>query len=130
MAFESGAPEALDEVFARDLVLHFSDSLLKRLPEGLIGLRQLAALLKTAFPDLRWHVIAVSGQGQTHVYTCSAHATHRGPFLRVQPTGRRVSFPARFMIRTAGATVVEMWIRSALTTLLPQLGMAPEVPPR
>src|SRR5574341_107875 len=88
MAFESGAPEALDEVFARDLVLHFSDSLLKRLPEGLTGLRQLAALLKTAFPDLRWHVISVSGQAQTHVYTCSARGTHRGPFLRVQPTGR------------------------------------------
>lgn len=130
MAFESGSPEALDEVFAHDLVLHFSDSLLKRLPNGLTGLKELAALLKTAFPDLRWHVITVSGQGQTHVYTSSARGTHRGPFLRVRPTGRPVSFPARFMIRAAGAPVVEMWIRSAFTTLLPQLGMALEVPPR
>jgi predicted ester cyclase len=130
VAFESGASEAIADFFAPDLVLHFSDSLLRRLPGGLAGLQQLAALLKTAFPDLKWQVLATSGQGQTHVYTCSAQGTHRGLFLRVQPTGRRVAFPGRFMVRTAGDLIVEMWIRSALTTLLPQLGMAPEVPSR
>ena len=127
-AWERADLGALRDAVASDFTLHFSDDLIAHVPEGAAGLELVAASLKAAFPDLGWRILQRSGQGHTEVLTCAARGHHRGPFIRVRPTGRRVSFPARFMTRSQDGAIVERWIRLALASILPQLGMAPEAP--
>lgn len=123
--WEAGRSRAMAAVFSPHLTLHFSDSLLPHVPDGLAGFQYLTSLFDTAFPDLRWTILLRSGQGATDVITCVGRGTHRGPFIRVPPTKRRVTFPARFMTRTHDGKIVELWVRTSLKGLLPQLGMAP-----
>jgi predicted ester cyclase len=126
-AFNRGDEAALEALFAPDVVVHSSERLLSCAPSGFSGVKELLSTLRTAFPDLKLALLGDVGQGQTRVYTFVGRGTHRGRFLRVRPTGRPVEFPGRFMMRFDEGKVVEMWIRTNLTGVVPQLGMAPTV---
>lgn len=129
-AFNKGDLAALDDLFAPELLTHFSDTLLRAPTPGLRGLKQFVAFLRTAFPDLTFTQQSQAGQGKTQVYTWAARGTHRGPFMRVRATGRRVAFPGRFMMRyDENGKVVQLWSRTSLLGVVSQLGMGPTVNP-
>ena len=129
-AFNKGDLAALDDLFAPSLLTHFSDTLLRAPASGLPGLKQFVAFLRTAFPDLTFTLQSEVGQGKTYVYTWAARGTHRGPFMRVRATGRRVAFPGRFMMRhDENGRVVQLWSRTSLLGVVSQLGMGPRVDP-
>jgi predicted ester cyclase len=127
-AFNRGDLAAVDALFSPTLLTHYSDTLLRAPPPGIPGLKQFLSFLRTAFPDLTFTVQSASGQGKTHVYTWAARGTHRGPFMRVRATGKRVAFPGRFMMRHDDeGRVGELWARTSLIGLVSQLGMAPRM---
>ena len=129
-AVNDGDGAALARLCAADLALHAHDPLLPALPPGAAGLVRWVETLRTAFPDLTLTLEAESGQGRTHVFTFRARGTHRGRLANLRPTGRPAAFVGRLMLRHDQAErIAEVWLRTNLASLMPQLGMGPELSP-
>ena len=80
----------------------------------------LAALL-TGFPDHQWKRITVVVEGDRIAAHLRARGTHRGPFLGVQATGRRVNVAEFAFYRVVAGRVVEYAGSSDDAGLLAQL---------
>ncbi len=88
-------------------------------PEQLTG--RLSAL-QAAFPDLS--VVEVDGvrEGEKAAFRWLMGGTHRGGFLGMAPTGRRVEAMGMDIVHTAGGEIVEHWGELDAVGLLRQLG--------
>jgi predicted ester cyclase len=78
---------------------------------------------RRAFPDLRAIVEEEIAEGETVVQLLALAGTHRGPFLGVPPTGRRVAWPLVEVLHAGPAgTFAEHWSIWDQLDLLRQLG--------
>src|SRR5947209_9101905 len=59
---------------------------------GLAGLKLALEEFFVAFPDVQETIDEIIGEGNMVASWATIRATHRGPFMRVPPTGRRVTF--------------------------------------
>ena len=85
----------------------------------------MAAMLRTAFPDIRYTTEEVIGEGDTVVARTTLRGTHTGPFLGLAPTGRRVEQAQIHILRFAGGKAVEHRAVRDDLGLLRQLGAIP-----
>src|SRR5688572_20478109 len=93
-------PDDPDGIFAPDYLFHDpADPDLPRGPEG--AKRQLQAF-RAAFPDLHLTIEAEIAEGALVVQRLTGRGTHRGAFLGVPPTGKRVTFTSIEVMRVAG----------------------------
>jgi hypothetical protein len=78
--------------------------------------------MRAGFPDLHIEVddmVAADGKVACRL---TLSGTHRGSYLGVEATGRRVSWQAVFIYRVVGDHIVEMWSISDSAGLARQLG--------
>lgn len=80
---------------------------------------------RTAFPDFSTTIEQVITEGDWVAFRLIHRGTHRGEFLGVAPTGRRVEFTSMVFNRVKNHVVVENWglhdnetLRRQLTDLL------------
>ncbi|MEU5885143.1 ester cyclase [Spirillospora sp. NPDC047279] len=109
----------VDEVVAPDVVFHAP------VPMGLSGadaLKQVWAVLLTAFPDIRVTTEDVIAQGDKVVFRNTVTGTHRGEYRGLPPTGRPVSYKEIFIVRFAGGRIAEIWGVVDVHAQLKQLG--------
>lgn len=109
----------LDEVMAPDLVDR------TRLPgqgPGLAGFKERCQGLLMVFPDIQVTVEELVAEGDKVVLIGRARGTHKGTFMRMEPTGRRLTITAFDVHRIAGGKIAEIAIRS---DLFHQLGLPP-----
>jgi hypothetical protein len=59
-------------------------------------------MLSSAFPDQRWDIVPLLGEGDHVALYCTWTGTHDGPFMGIAPTGRQASVPHRSANRDAG----------------------------
>ena len=85
-------------------------------------------LWRAAFPDLRITVEDVLAEGDRVAVRSTVTGTHRGEFLGVPSTGRRVAVTAMALYRLAGGQIVERWAVVDTLEVLRQLGVAPPLP--
>lgn len=114
----------LDELVANDIVVHTStpgDEI-----RGAAGIRQFYTMLRDAFPDIHFTVEDQIAAGDRVVTRWTASGTHRGEFMGVAPTGRRVRVSGVDIDRIVGGKVVECWPITDYLHLLQQLGAVPE----
>jgi steroid delta-isomerase-like uncharacterized protein len=96
---------------------------------GREGLRDFLAAMFAAFPDVQWAVHDVVGQDDTTAGWGIWEGTHRGEFMGVPPTGRRVSVEAWVLDRYRDGRVVSSRIIMDQLGLLQQLGVIPNRQP-
>ena len=99
-------------------------------PSDREGDKQLIAMFHHAFPDLRFTLEDQIAEGDRVVHRLSVVGTHRGEFMGIPPTHRRVSVTGVNINRFENGQIIEAWGFMDMLGLLQQLGAIPEPPPR
>lgn len=94
-------------------------------PLGPAGLRGMVTMLRTAFPDLEYEVAELIAEDDTVVARTTLQGTHRGPFMGIAPTGRRVTQAQIHILRFVDGKAVEHRAVRDDLGLLHQLGVIP-----
>ena len=122
--FSKGDLGAVDDYLGEDFVNH--DPPLG-VPAGRDGMRAVAAMFRSAFPD--WHselgFLVAEGDLVAELFTASG--TQRGELFGVPASGLEVSLPGINIWRLRQGRIVERWGRLDELSLLRQLGLAPEL---
>ncbi len=109
----------VDEVFAADYVDHTASNPEMRGPENV---QRFIESWRVAFPDTRSAVDHIVAEGDRVAVRWTTCATHRGKFMGVAPTGRRVAVGWCGMFRLSGGKVVESWDALNVLEMMRQLG--------
>lgn len=96
----------LDEIFDPNGVHHGATFSAVRGPEGL---KAAVEALAQAFPDMAFTVDMSIADGELVVVRWSGPATHEGPFMGVEPTGKSVTFTGINFYRFNCGRIVESW---------------------
>ena len=107
--------EVFEELFADDFLDHTPQP--GRTPDK-DGARQLYKILRAAFPDFHADIHWQLADGDRVTTYKTYHGTHRGEFLGVAPTGRKIQF-------VRDGKITEHWGVANLFSLLQQLGAWP-----
>jgi steroid delta-isomerase-like uncharacterized protein len=112
--------EAVDEFVAEDCVDHTP-------PPGVTpdreGAKQTFALFRAAFPDHDALVLDMVGEGDTVATYKTFTGTHRGEFMGIPATGRRVTVRVMDFVRLRDGKIVEHSNVVDVHGLLAQLAM-------
>ena len=115
----------------RDLDAFFkvlSPEYVEHLPSGDVTLEQLkkyADNFFTAFPDIEIIIKDMVAEGDKVAVLVNWQATHRGEYLGIPATGKRVSFGVIDIMRFADGVVVEHWGQMDSMGMMQQLGVVP-----
>ena len=121
--FNRGNLSRAEEFLAPDFVEH--EELPPGIPPGRDGVKQLTATLRSAFPDLQATIDDIVAEGDKVVIRQTWSGTHKGAFMGVPPTGRRVSIGVIDIIRVDGGKFVEHWGQMDSMSMMQQLGAIP-----
>ncbi len=115
--------EAADELFAAD---HESPSA-PGLPPGPAGVKAIAGMFLTAFPDLKVEIEIEIAEGDLVGGRLRQRGTHTGPMAsptgEVPPSGKPVNFTEVAMLRIADGKVATSWYWTDMIGLLTQIGV-------
>jgi steroid delta-isomerase-like uncharacterized protein len=113
--------DIMDELFSPDFYDHSSLSTTHTLNES----KQFFAMCFSAFPDLRADIhdqIAEEDKVVTHK---TFRGTHKGEFMGIPATGKRVSFDVIDIFRVTEGRIMEHWFEGDMMGLMQQLGAVP-----
>lgn len=117
-AINQGNQAVLDELLAPDYVYH-GPGMELRGPEAL---KQLIVQFRSAFPDLHIAIDDLVAEGEKVVTRCTATGTHKGEFMGIAPTGKRMTLPIIVITRFEAGKAVEDWEVYDGLGLMQQLG--------
>jgi len=109
---------AADEVLAADVIEH---NPLPGQGAGRDGHKQVVAVFRSAFPDLRVVTEDLLEDGDRVALRWRAEGTHRGDLMGMPPTGKRVVLTGIEILRVAGGKIVERWAEDNGQSVLAQL---------
>ena len=118
--FQGGDLAAADELCAPDFAWHTPG-----VPQGAAGVKQMATLYRTAFPDLRLTHEDTVAAGDKVVIRWTVVGTHQGDFQGIPPSGRRISITGIDIFRVAGGKLTELWSNVDQLGMLQQIGAIP-----
>jgi steroid delta-isomerase-like uncharacterized protein len=114
--------KTIDEVVEPDVLFHApvpTDA------TGAQALKQVWAVLLSAFPDLHVAVEDVIAEGDKVVARNTVTGTHQGEYRGLAPTGKSVTYNEIFVVRFAGSRIAEIWGVVDVLSQMKQLGMIP-----
>jgi predicted ester cyclase len=114
--------DALNDIVAQDLISHNS---LPGLPPGLAGGKLAHQAFVAAFPDVQTETLDLFGEGDRVLERYVARGTHRGDFMGIPPTGRKIEVGSMSVYRIANGKIVEHWGENDSMALMQQLGAMP-----
>ena len=119
--FGQGRLDAVDELVHPDAVdLH--DAQDRRGPERV---KEVVSMLRGAFPDQRWEITELVGEGDRVAMYSTWTATHEGSFMGMAPTHRRASVHHMYLFRLAEGKVIEYAAVRDDLAMMGQLGLLP-----
>jgi steroid delta-isomerase-like uncharacterized protein len=121
--FNQGNISRADEFLSPNFVEH--EELPPGIPQGREGVKQLAAMMRSAFPDFKATIEDIIAEGDKVVIRMTWSGTQKGEFMGVPPTGKSVSFGVLDIIRVAGGKFVEHWGQMDSMGVMQQLGAIP-----
>jgi steroid delta-isomerase-like uncharacterized protein len=121
--FNRGDTSLVDKFLAPDFVEH--EELPPGIPRNREGVKQLTAMFRGAFPDFKATIDDLIAEGDKVVIRQTWSGTHKGEFMGIPPTGKRVSFGVIDIIRVAGDKCVEHWGQMDSMGMMQQLGAVP-----
>ncbi|MFD8524787.1 ester cyclase [Streptomyces capillispiralis] len=113
--------DAVDDLLVEDYIDH---NVL--IAPGREGNRAFWKEFFAAFPDVTAAAEDVIASGDRVVGRYSYEGTHLGPFMGIEPTGRRISMHTIDIWRVEEGRFAEHWDEINLYQLLQQLGVLPE----
>jgi len=116
-----GNVDVADEIFADDYVRH--DLQPTRAIPGPAGQKKIAADLRGAFPDMRWNVEMVIGEGDYVVGRWTMTGTHTRAWGEIQPTNKKMVYAGVNIFRFRNGKVSELWNFRDDLGLMRQLGV-------
>jgi predicted ester cyclase len=112
-----------DELVSAEFINHEAPPGRDRGPESMRGL---AAMLRTAFPDLHFEIEELVAEGDIVAGRLRMSGTHEGPLMGTPPTRRSVHQDHMHFVRFRDGKAVEHWgVRDDLG-MMRQLGLIPE----
>ena len=96
-----------------------------QLPAGPAGVRMIATMFRSAFPDFHMNIEDMIAEEDIVVARFTQGGTHQGTFMGAAPTGRQVQFTEIGILRVAGGKVVESWYETDMLGLYQQVGLIP-----
>jgi steroid delta-isomerase-like uncharacterized protein len=121
-AINAGNLGIIDELVATDFVEHEE---FQGLEPNREGTRQMFAMMRAAFPDLRLEMDAVLADGDMVVVRGRMTGTHRGEFAGMAPTGKQINTPFADFVRFQDGKAVEHWGVTDSGAMMQQLGAGP-----
>jgi steroid delta-isomerase-like uncharacterized protein len=110
---------------------HFSPSFVDHLLNRSVGddydvtgpktVHELYEFLRSAFPDLVFHVHDVIAQGDRVVVRWSWTCTHLGEFVGIPPTGKKAEISGIAIYRLEDGNIAERWVSTNLDGLIQKL---------
>ena len=122
-AFGKGNLNVIDELIDPNMIEH---SPVPGQEPGLEGLKKLVTEFRTAFPDLRSTVQDLIAEGGKVVGRMTTSGTHRGEFMGISATGKRMEISEIRIVRIANGKAVEHWGNSDDLGMMQQLGVIPD----
>lgn len=119
-----GRTEVAKELIADDLVDH---NPLPGQPPGIEGHDWAAAMIRRAFPDLRFSADVVTSDGEFVSGRWTMTGTNTGTFdlFGLPPTGRAVTMTGHEIFRAQDGKLAEIWHQEDVPGMLRQLGLEP-----
>ena len=119
--YNQGNLELVGELVSSDFVAHMPSGDV----HGPAGMKQFAAALREAFPDLEVTINDQIEEGDKVVTRWTARGTHTGTFQGIPPTGRRGAMTGIDIDRVVDGRAIECWTNTDDLGLLQQLGVVP-----
>jgi predicted ester cyclase len=119
---KAAAMVAMDEMCAPNIVLHNASGM--DIP-NLNALKQFVGALCDAFPDLHFTIDDIVAEGDKVVVRYTWTGTHKGGFMGIPPTNKKVTMWEIQMAKVVGGKIVEVWSRSDNLGIMQQLGVIP-----
>jgi len=117
--WNQGDLSAAEELYDADVVLHGA---MPGLSSGVEGVKQVVAAYRAAFPDLCLTIEELIAEGDKIADRWSWTGTHKGEFMGVAPTGKKVTAKGVSIVRIADGKIVEIQSASDRLDLMQQLG--------
>jgi steroid delta-isomerase-like uncharacterized protein len=121
--FNRGNISLADKFLAPDFVER--EELPPGVPRGREGVKQLTAMFRSAFPDFKATIDDIIAEGDKVVIRQTWTGTHKGEFMGMPPTGKRMSIGVIDIIRIAEGKFVEHWGQMDSMGMMQQLGAIP-----
>jgi predicted ester cyclase len=121
---QAARSKAADELIAVDFVDHTNPPGLQR---GLESHKQIATILRRAFPDLSWEYEEPIAESDKVAIRVNMHGTHQGEFFGIPPTGKQVVVSGIHLLRLAHGKIAEHWGNNDDLGLMQQLGVIPSM---
>jgi steroid delta-isomerase-like uncharacterized protein len=119
----NGNLDLMDELVAPDFVNH---NLLATGKEsqsiGVKSYRQEVVGFRSVFPDIAVTIIHLLADGDKVISHVHMRGTHKGEFMGISATGKRVEWSAITILRLANGKIAERWNIADRYGLLQQLG--------
>ena len=97
--------------------------------QGRDGLKDILRVLWSAFPDMHWEGKEMVAEGEKVVTRFAWTGSHRGAFLGIPATGRRVEVKGVVIDRLENGQMADSRILMDTMGLMQQLGVIPGPPP-
>ncbi|HYM02910.1 MAG TPA: ester cyclase [Stellaceae bacterium] len=109
--------DGIDKLFSKSFRHHFAAPV----RPGLEGFKDVGRMMNAAFPDVVVTEEDLIVTADKVVERSSAVATHRGDFMGVPPTNKRIGWTEIHIYRIADGEIAEHWVEFALQHILQQL---------
>ena len=120
--FNTGDLSNVEALFASDFLEH---DVPPGINQGLVGFKQLVAMSRAAFSNLRLTVDQILAEGDLVAGRLVATGLHTGAFMGIAATGRSFNIQEFHMCRFAHGKCVEHWGLADMMKMMRQLGVSP-----
>lgn len=110
----------LDELFTADCVSHAASL---GFPGGVEGTKALYAEYIKAFPDMQYKIEDLIAEDDKVAIRHTTSGTHRGTFMGIPATGRRVQFSGISILHVTNGRIAGHWDMSNVLVVMQQLGI-------
>jgi predicted ester cyclase len=117
-----GKYEVVDELFHPDYVDHVAPP---GTTPGLAGVKEIFNMFRTGFPDVKFHIDQMVGEGNYVATLVHGEGTHTGQFIQFPPSGKHAVWRSVGFFRVEDGLIREHWGIPDLLGLLIQIGIIP-----
>ena len=119
---EQGDLDAIDDIFAEDVVVHTPMGEFR----GLEAVKDLYESDREGFTESTETIHAVVAEGDTVAIRLTERGTHEGEFFGIEPTGSAFEIQTMAFFRIEDGKIAEWWMQPDTLGLVRQLGVTPE----
>jgi steroid delta-isomerase-like uncharacterized protein len=117
---KAAAMAAVDELCATDFVSHGTEEI-----RGIKNVKKSTSEEFAAFPDLHFTIDDMIAEGDKLAARYTITGTHKGEYMGIPPTNKKVTVSAMSIDRIAGGKFAEEWGMHDTLSLMQQLGVVP-----